>query len=395
MSAAPAKRFADGFSTDADWRKAVAEAARAARAKLGPSPCDLALVFVSQTWEDFDAAELSPILAKELAPLHALGCNASGAIAGKREVEMKPGVAVLAMRLPGVKLHSFSLAPSELKRLEDGKALVSLLDIYPTDQPKFLAFGDPMSLDVDRLTSLFNEAYPGAPLVGGMSSGPQLKKASWMLLNGDVLENGVAGMALTGDLIFDVVVAQGCRPIGEPLMITKAEGNMLQELGGRSPLEVLRETLSRCPPDDQRLARHSLFAGLVMKEGHSGYKRGDFVIRNLMGFDQETGALMLGANLRRGQTLQFQLRDAATSDTDFQALLGVMPEGGSSPRGALLVSCCGRGQGLYGEPDHDASLVQSMRGPLPLAGFFANGELGPVGGRVYIHGYTSSLVVIR
>jgi small ligand-binding sensory domain FIST len=395
MSAAPAKRFADGFSADADWRKAVAEAARAARAKLGPSPCDLALVFVSQTWKDFDPAELSPLLAKELAPLHSLGCNASGAIAGRREVEMKPGVAVLAMRLPGVKLHSISLTPAELKRLDDGKALVSLLDLYPTDEPKFLAFGDPMSLDVDHLTGLFNEAYPGAPLVGGMSSGPQLRKPSWMLLNGDVLESGVAGMALTGDVIFDVVVAQGCRPIGEPLMITRAEGNLLQELGGRSPLEVLRETLSRCSPDDQRLARHALFAGLVMKEGHSGYKRGDFVIRNLMGFDQDTGALMLGANLRRGQTLQFQLRDAQTSDTDFQALLGVMPESGSSPRGALLVSCCGRGEGLYGEPDHDASLVQSMRGPLPLAGFFANGEFGPVGGRNYIHGYTSSLVVIR
>ena len=395
MSAAPVKRFADGFSTDADWRKAIAEAARAARAKLGPSPCDLALVFVSQAWDDFDPAEVHPILAKELAPLHSLGCNASGAIAGRREVEMTPGVAVLAMRLPGVKLHSFSLTPSELKRLEDGKAVVSLLDLYPTDEPKFVAFGDPMSCDVDHLTSLFNEAYPGAPLVGGMSSGPQLKKPSWMLLNGDVVENGVAGMALTGDVVFDVVVAQGCRPIGEPLMITKAEGNLLQELGGRSPLEVLRETLSRCPPEDQRLARHALFAGLVMKEGHSGYKRGDFVIRNLMGFDQDTGALMLGANLRRGQTLQFQLRDAQTSDTDFQALLGVMPEGGSSPRGALLVSCCGRGEGLYGEPDHDASLVQSMRGPLPLAGFFANGELGPVGGRNYIHGYTSSLVVIR
>jgi small ligand-binding sensory domain FIST len=141
MSASPAKRFSDGFSTDPNWRKAVADAARAARAKLGSMPCDLALVFVSQAWDDFDAAELSPILAKELAPLHSLGCNASGAIAGRREVEMKPGVAVLAMRLPGVRVHSFSMAPSELKRLEDGRALVSLLDLYPTDRPKFLAFG--------------------------------------------------------------------------------------------------------------------------------------------------------------------------------------------------------------------------------------------------------------
>jgi small ligand-binding sensory domain FIST len=389
------KRFADAMSVDKDWRKAAAEAARAARAKLGPLPCDLALIFVSQVWDDFDPAELSSILAKELAPLHSLGCNASGVISGRREVEMKPAIAVLAMRLPGVKLHSFSFTPGELSKMEDGRALVAALDLYPTDNPKFLAFGDPMSCDPDHLTGLINSGYPGAPLVGGLSSGPQLKKASWMLLNGEPIEKGVAGVALTGDVSFDIVVSQGCRPIGEPLMVTKAEGNVLQELGGRPPLDVLRETLSRCPPDDQRLARHSLFAGLVMKEGHSGYKRGDFLIRNLMGFDQDSGSLVLGAALRRGQTLQFQLRDAATSDVDFQAMLGAMAEGGAAPRGALLVACCGRGQGLYGEPDHDAGLVQSMRGPLPMAGFFANGEFGPVDGRNYVHGYTSSLVVIR
>ncbi|MGH2931010.1 MAG: FIST signal transduction protein, partial [Solirubrobacteraceae bacterium] len=312
MSASPAKRFADGFSTDANWRKAVAEAARAARAKLGPSPCDLALVFVSQAWDDFDPDELSPILAKELAPLHSLGCNASGVIAGRREVEMKPAVAVLAMRLPGARLHSFTVSPAELARLEDGRALVAMLDLYPTDKPKFLAFGDPMSCDPDRLTSLLNEGYPGAPLVGGLASGPQLRRPAWVLLNGEILDRGVAGIALTGDVEFDIVVSQGCRPIGEPLIVTKAEGNVLQELGGRSPLEVLRETLSRCPPDDQRLARHALFAGLAMSEGRSGYKRGDFLIRNLMGFDQDSGSLVLGANVRRGQTLQFQLRDAQT-----------------------------------------------------------------------------------
>ena len=392
---APVKRFADGFSTDADWRKAAAAAARAARAKLGPSPCDLALVFVSQAWDDFDPGELSPILAKELAPLHSLGCNASGVIAGRREIEGKPGVAMLAMCLPEARVQSFALAPSELKRLKDGRALVAMLDLYPTDQPKFLVFGDPMSCDPDSLTSLLNEGYPGAPLVGGLSSGPQLKRASWMLLNGEVLERGVAAVALTGDVDFDVVVAQGCRPIGEPLIVTKADGNVLRELGGRPPLYVLRETLSRCPPDDQRLARRSLFAGLAMNEGRSGYRRGDFLIRNLMGFDSDSGALVLGANLRRGQTLQFQLRDARTSDADFRNLLGAMTERGPAARGALLVSCCGRGRGLYGEPDHDAALVQSLRGPLPLAGFFANGEFGPVDGRNYVHGYTSSLVVIR
>jgi small ligand-binding sensory domain FIST len=389
------KRFADGMSTDANWRKAAAEAARTARAKLGSVPCDLALVFVSQAWDDFDAEELAPIIGKELAPLHSLGCNASGVIGGRREVEMKPAISILAMRLPGVKIHGFSLSPAEMARMDDGTALVTALDLYPTDGPKFLAFGDPMSCDPEIFAALINAGYPGAPLVGGLASGPQLKRPSWMLLNGEIIEKGAAAVALTGDVSFDVVVSQGCRPIGEPLMVTKADGNVLQELGGRPPLEVLRETLSRCPPDDQRLARHALFAGLVMSEGRAAYKRGDFVIRNLMGFDQDSGSLVVGAALRAGQTLQFQLRDATTSDVDFQAMLGVMPEGGAAPRGALLVSCCGRGQGLYGEPDHDAALVQTMRGPVPMAGLFANGEFGPVDGRNYVHGYTSSLVVIR
>ncbi|MDX6770049.1 MAG: FIST C-terminal domain-containing protein [Elusimicrobiota bacterium] len=389
------KRFVEALSTLPDWRAALVEACQRARAKLGPVPCDLALVFVSQTWPEFDAQELPAILAKELAPLHSLGCNASGVIAGRREVEMEPGVSVLAMRLPGVSVRGLHFAPSELDRLEDGAALVAALDLYPTEKPKFITFGDPMTCDAEKWLGLLTAAYPGCPVVGGLASGPLLRKPSWLLVDGEVHAAGAVAAALTGPVEFLPVVAQGCRPIGEPLIVTKAEGNVLQELGGRQPLEVLRETLSRCSPEDQRLARHSLFAGLVMNEYRSGFKRGDFVVRNLMGFDPDSGHLVVGAALRRGQTLQFQLRDAQTSDQDLQTLLGAIPEADASPRAALLVSCCGRGKGLYGEPDHDATVVQTMAGPLPLAGFFANGEFGQVGGRNFVHGYTTSLVVIR
>jgi len=389
------KRFADALATGTDWRAAIAEAARTARSKLGSGPCDLALVFVAEGWTGFDPRELPALLGKELAPRMTLGCNAYGAIAGRREVERKPAAAVLAMRLPDARVHPFALSAGELARFDDGRALVAALDLYPTDKPKFLAFGDPASCDPERLAALVNDAYPGAPLVGGLSSGPSLRRPSWLLLGGEVYEQGAVGVALTGDVSFDVVVAQGCRPIGEPLIVTKAEGNVLQALGGRPPLEVLRETLARCSADDQRLARHALFAGLAMAEGRADYRRGDFLIRNLLGVDHESGSMTVGAPLRRGQTLQFQLRDAQTSDQDLQTLLGRLPEAGTMPSGALLVTCVGRGQGLYGEPDHDAALVQTMRGPIPLVGFFANGELGPVGGRNYVHGYTTSLVFIR
>ncbi len=390
-----AKHFAEGFSDDKDWRKGAAAAAKAARARLGPGPCDLALVFVAETFSDFDPAEFSTLLAKSLAPLRVLGCNASGVIAGRKEVEGTPGISILAMRLPGVRVQPFAFTAAELGRLENGAALVKELDLYPNESPKFLILGDPMSGDPERMAALFNEGYPGAPVVGGMASGPLLHKPSWLLLGSHVLKSGLAGVALVGPVEISTVVAQGCRPIGDPLTVTKAEGNVLHELGGRSPLEVLRETLSRCTPEDQRLARTSLFAGLVMNEGRPEFRRGDFVIRNVLGYDDKSGSLVLGTNLRRGQTLQFQLRDAHTSDQDFSMLLGLLPETDAAPRGALLFSCCGRGKGLYGESDHDATLVQSLRGPIPMAGFFANGEFGPVGGRNFVHGYTSSLALIK
>ncbi|MCR4294143.1 MAG: FIST C-terminal domain-containing protein [Elusimicrobia bacterium] len=389
------KRFAEGFSDDKDWRKAAAAASRAARTRLGPGPCDLALVFVSEAFEGFEPAEFSTLLAKGLAPLRVLGCNASGVIAGRKEVERTPGISILAMRLPGVRVQPFAFTQAELAGLENGAALVKELDLYPNELPKFMVLGDPASADAERMAALFNEGYPGAPLVGGMASGLLLHKPSWLLLGSSVLQHGFAGVSLVGPVEIETVVAQGCRPIGEPLIVTKAEGNVLHELGGRNPLEVLRETLSKCTPDDQRLARSSLFAGLVMNEGRSEFRRGDFVIRNLLGYDDASGSLVLGANLRRGQTLQFQLRDAHTSDLDFSTLLGLLPENDAAPRGALLFSCCGRGKGLYGESDHDATLVQSLRGPLPMAGFFANGEFGPVGGRNFVHGYTSSLALIK
>ena len=363
--------------------------------RLGPGPCDLALVFVAEAFKDFDPAEFSTLLAKSLSSLRVLGCNASGVIAGRREIEMTPGISILAMRLPGVRVQPFAFTQEELGKFENGAALVKELDLYPNENPKFMILSDMPSGNTERMAALFNEGYPGAPLVGGVVSGPLLHKPAWLLLGSKVLKQGLAGVALVGPVEIQTVVAQGCRPIGDPLTVTRAEGSVLHELGGRNPLEVLRETLSKCTPVDQSLARGSLFAGLVLNEGQTEFRRGDFLIRNVLGYDDKSGSLVLGANLRRGQTLQFQLRDAHTSDLDFSMLLGALPEMDSAPRGALLFSCCGRGKGLYGESDHDATLVQSLRGPVPMAGFFANGEFGPVGGRNFVHGYASSFALIK
>lgn len=388
------KAFAAALSTETDWIKALESVALKANAELG-GECDLAMVFVTELYRGMKPAEISAIIRKHLPCPSLIGCNASGVIASSQEIEAEPGVSLLAMRLPGVKITPFALMPSELDKLENSAQLIESFDIFPTDRPKFLALGDPVSCDIEKLAKVFNEAYPGAPVIGGLASGPALRKPGWLLVGNEVYNQGAVGVALSGDVEFEVIVAQGCRPIGKPYTITKADGNILRELGGRQPIELLRETLSMLPAEDQALARQSLFAGVLMNEVHAKFKRGDFLIRNIMGYEAETGALMIGAHLKAGQTLQFQLRDAETSDEDLRAHLRFLKDGDGSPRGALLVSCCGRGRGLYGAPDHDAGLVQALKGPLPLAGFFANGELGPVGGRNFVHGYTSSLVVIR
>ncbi len=393
MPERPRKRFVSSMSSEKDWRKALRAVADDVRAGLGGGPCDLALLFVSETYYGADPAALTAELSELLTPRALLGCNASGVIGGAVEVEMEPAISLMGMRLPDVRVAPFHLTPAGLASMRTGASLVESLDLYPTEKPKFLCLGEPMSCDIEALLGLFNEGYPGCPVVGGLASAPVVGRQSWLALGTDILTSGAACAALSGDIELEVVVAQGCRPIGTPFTITKAEDNVVYELAGRPALEVVREVIAQSPPGDRVLARHSLFAGLVIDENHPGSGPGGFLIRNLLGFDAEKGALMVGSNLRVGQTLQFQLRDARTSAEDLAAHLGGKKAPGEA--GALLVSCCGRGRGLYGRPNHDSELVQDRRGPLPLAGFFANGEIGPVSGRNFVHGYTSSFVVLR
>ena len=269
------------------------------------------------------------------------------------------------------------------------------MDVYPTDKPRFICLADPITSDVNKFLHAVNDGYKGLPVVGGLASGGVMNMPNWLCLNNNVYTEGMIGVAMTGDIEFDIVVSQGCRPIGKPYVITRADNNVLFELAGRSSLQVVRELLQELPEEDRLLAEQSLSVGLVMNEQKTSFKRGDFLIRNIMGFDPETEALMIGANLKIGQTLQFQIRDADTSSEDLKIMLEKLKDSNGSPKGGVLVSCCGRGQNFYGHPHHDARAIQNSQGPLPLTGFFANGEIGPIGQKNYVHGYTSSLVIFR
>lgn len=395
MTVKARKAFSSAISTERDWRGAARSVCLEVQKDLGAGPCDLALFFVSEAFGNFDAGALAAFLSETLGCGVLLGCNSSGVIGGGREIEMQPALSLLAMRLPEVKITPFTISPEDLGKTEDATQLIAALDIYPTDKPNFICLADSMSCDIEKLLKLFNEGYGACPVIGGLASGAAVGASNWLCLKGEMVPSGAVGVALSGAVEFEVIVSQGCRPIGEPGIITKADKNLVFELAGRPVLEVLRETLSRLSEEDRELAHQSLFVGLVIDEYQSQFKRGDFLIRNLMGVDAQTGAMAIGSMVKKGQTLQFQLRDAKTSDEDLRALLDKLPDAAQSVQGAFLVSCCGRGRGLYGKPDHDVKTILSKRGPLPIAGFFANGEIGPIGGKNYVHGYTSSLVLIK
>ncbi|HEY5600205.1 MAG TPA: FIST C-terminal domain-containing protein, partial [Candidatus Manganitrophaceae bacterium] len=263
--------------------------------------------------------------------------------------------------------------------------------------PHFVLLADPFSFDAEKGLMGLDFAYPNAVKVGGLASGGRDLGQNGLFLNQKTYRSGMVGVALSGNIQIDTIVAQGCRPIGAPLSITKCDRNLLIEIDHQSPLTLLQELYDRLNEEDQPLMRHSLFIGVAMTPFKENPSRGDFLIRNLLGKDSKSGALAIGAILREGQTVQFHLRDAATSAEELQWLLTrYQTEGGPrSASGALLFSCLGRGEHLYGKPDHDTSLFQAKIGPIPVGGFFCNGEIGVVGGATFLHGYTSCFGIFK
>jgi small ligand-binding sensory domain FIST len=259
----------------------------------------------------------------------------------------------------------------------------------------WLAFIDPFHLDSEAWLKSWNEAYAPLPVMGGLASGDFTEQITQVYLNGDVFEEGGIAISFGGDVRLAGVTSQGCTPIGETWTLTKVDQNVIHEIGNRPAYEVLAETFNQLPAEEQKRARGNLFIGLVVNEYLEDFHRGDFLIRNLLGADPRSGSIVVGAAPRLGQTIQFQRRSAAAATEDMNELLAqTRTRLKSTPiYGGCLCSCNGRGQGMFGRPNHDAQLVQERLGPVGLTGFFCNGEIGPVGERSFLHGFTASLAL--
>ncbi|MFO1518844.1 MAG: FIST N-terminal domain-containing protein [bacterium] len=390
-------KWASTVSENPDLKKAIGEVAKRVRAELKGATPDLLIAFVSPEhqadWEDVPS-----LLSQEFPGSKILGSSGGGVIGGGEEIERKPGFSLTAAVLPGVEVTPIWLENDDLPTLRsDRKTWEKLLGISFEKNPHFLLLPDPFTFDAEALLEGLDAAFPWSKKIGGMASGGRDAGENILFLDGEFHREGAVLVGLSGNIMVDTIVAQGCRPIGVPMFVTQCDQNLLLEVDGRPPTEVLKELYLNLEPRDQDLFRNSLFLGVVMKPSQPRYAQGDFLIRNLVGMDPQSRALAIGAFLQENWVVQFHLRDAQTSAEDLDELLSrfasdlpIPP-----PQGALLFSCMGRGEALYLQPNHDSKVFARHLGPLPLGGFFCNGEIGPVHGKTFLHGYTSCFGLFR
>ncbi|MFN3360824.1 MAG: FIST N-terminal domain-containing protein [Pseudanabaenaceae cyanobacterium] len=385
-------KWVTGISRKVSLEAAIGEVVEQVKTGLGNLAADLGFLFVSHAFAS-EFARVLPLLQEKFPLPNLIGCGGSGVIGNGQELELEPGITLLVGHLPGVAIRTFHLNPDRLPDLDSPpQAWQELIGIGGTEQPGFVLLVDGFSFPITDFLQGLDFAYPQSVKVGGLASGGG--QGSNALFCGRYLYNrGAVGAAFWGNIRLDAIVAQGCRPIGDLLQVTACERNIITKLNDRPALAVLQDIISRLSDRDRRLAQRSLFVGIVMNEFQTEVKQGDFLIRNIIGVDPSSGAIAIGDRMRPGQRLQLHLRDADTSAEDLQNALRQYPN--LNPRGALMFSCTGRGEGLYQKPNFDSELFQQRFGAIDFAGFFCGGEIGPVGGTTFLHGYTSVFGILR
>jgi small ligand-binding sensory domain FIST len=382
-------RFGSGLVADADLVVAAEAATAAALAPLGGIAPDLVCAFVCGP----DPAAVETAFARVSAlcgGATTFGCSAGGVIGDERAVEGVSAVSVWAAVLPRTTVRTFHL---EVMRTTESLAVVGLPE-NAADADICLLLADPYSFPADGFVSRFNDTAAGLPVAGGLASGRHGQGGTRLLVDGRVVDRGAVGVLLRGPVTARTVVSQGCRPIGPTMVVTRAEGNVVLELAGVSAVKKLEEIVSDLPADEQALASRGLQLGIAMDEYAEVHERGDFLVRAVMGVDTDREGLVVGDLVEVGRTVRFQVRDAQAAEEDLHELLsGPAVLGGPGlVEGALLFSCNGRGAALFPSADHDALAVAEHFAHAPVGGFFAAGEIGPVGGRNYLHGFTASIV---
>jgi small ligand-binding sensory domain FIST len=399
-------QWVNALSTRPSLEAAVEDVVEQAQ-KLLQAPADLGLVFISSAFAS-EYSRLMPLLQEKLKVSALIGCCGGGIVGidskgNVQEVEDGAALSLTLAHLPDVKVQTFHISTAVLPD-PDGSpdAWVELMGVPPQDQPQFILLGDPMSSGTNELLQGLDFAYAGSVKVGGLADSGSFGNHSSLFCDFKQYRDGMVGVALSGNLVMETIVAQGCRPIGQPYQVVEGERNILLKLEEsiqgktQTPLEILQGVFEALDEDERALAQRSLFVGIAQSAFKQTLEQGDFLIRNVLGVDPRTGAMAIGDRVRPGQRIQFHIRDAEASEDDLIMLLERYQnqEQTSFPSGALMFACMGRGEGLYNRPHFDSRLFTRYLN-VPLSGFFCNGEIGPVGNTTFLHGYTSVFGICR
>jgi len=372
--------FAGGSGSGTNWQAALDAALAGVQ---GAERADLAFLFAHSAFAPH-YAELVEAAWTRLGARRLIGCSGQGVIATGREIEREPSVAIMTVACPGAELTPLRLEGPH-PRLPEA--------LPPT--AAWLAFADPFSVDGEWLLERFAAATPAIPVIGGMASSLHGPAETAVFLDGEVFEDGAAAIGLGKGVSILPIVSQGCMPIGQPWIVTGVKENLIETIAGRPAVEVLVETLRDLDEETRARAQSNLLLGLAMDEYRDQHGIGDFLIRNLLGYEPDSGAIAVSALPRVGQTVQFQLRDARAAAEHLRLQLAAAGAqlGDARPGAALLCSCNGRGSQLFGPIDHDPAAIARELGDVPVAGLFCNGEFGPVGRHNYMHGFTATIAL--
>jgi small ligand-binding sensory domain FIST len=385
--------FASATTTERSVDKVIEALVSQVKAQVEEHPLDLALIFLSPHFR-LVTGDIVKQIRTILKPRVLLGCTGEGVIGQDREIEQSAGITLIAAHLPNVELRPFSLQSMDWEKVLGDPATFDAKIDAPEDPKLFVMMADPFTTPIDRVLEAFNHFHAGLPMIGGLASGAHRAGGNALILNDRVLNNGAVGVGLAGAIDVDVIVSQGCRPIGRPLKVTSVDQNIIMSFEDKSPLGYLQDLITELSPEDQDLLENGLFIGRAIDTGLETLGRGDFLIRSVVGVDQETGAIVIDDHIDAGETVQFHLRDASTAEEDLEMMLAPQLLY-QAPSGGLLFACNGRGTRLYSHPNGDITTMQKVIGNIDLAGFFCAGEIGPIGGKNFLHGHTASMVLFR
>lgn len=389
-------KWASTLATGADFDEAFTGAIARLVGELDGDEPNLVMAFATPGYGE-DHHRIPRSLRAAFPEATLAGCTAAGVVGGGHEVEEGAAISLVAAVLPDVEVRAVHIDGASLPGPQaESDAWHRLVDTEPVGDPQFILFADAFTTDIDALLTGLDESFPKSVVVGGLVSGASAPGLHMLFADDEIHRLGGIAIVLRGEVLVEPIVAQGCRPLGSPHVVTRCEVNLIHELDGEPAAQALFDLFNELSEEDQQRFRTGLVMGVSLHSDPADARPGDFLIRNVVGLDPGLGIVAVGSEMRTGQVIQFHVRDAQAAADDLRTMLTRDRDSDASPpAGALLFTCVGRGQGLYGEPHHDSGMMTKYLGKVPIGGFFCSGEIGPVRGATRVHGFTSSIALLR